>query len=58
LIDEDRSLAVQEGRTMYVPQRDALLQSADLALDGGEPAEASAERIRKALAERGVAGEA
>ena len=41
-------------RAMYVVQRDALLPSADLVLDGGEPVETSVARIRKALLERGV----
>ena len=41
-------------RAMYVVQRETLLPSADLVLDGGEAVEVSAERIRRALAARGV----
>ena len=51
-------LARYEGlRAMYVVQREALLPSADLVLDGGEAVETSVARVRAALLERGVACE-
>jgi uridine kinase len=40
-------------RAMYLAQREAVLSTADLVLDGTKPAEDSAERVRKALAARG-----
>ena len=51
-------LARYEGlRAMYVVQREALLPSADLVLEGGEAVETSVARVRAALLERGVACE-
>jgi hypothetical protein len=44
-------------RAMYVVQREALLPSADLVLEGGEAVETSVARVRAALLERGVACE-
>jgi uridine kinase len=41
-------------RTMYLAQREAILPTSDLVLDGSAPTEASAELVRQALSARGI----